>query len=83
MACHLKVSNTQHQGTSEGDLLTVHHHPHSLGKTVDNLNDLRCGYPGFILRESIQPLDNRVDVLPSRKLLYKIFCVTLNRVRGQ
>ena len=81
MACHLKVTNTQHEGTSVGDLLTVHHHPRSLGKTVDNLNNLRCSYPGFILRESIQPLDNRADVLPSRKLLYKIFWVTLNQVR--
>ena len=83
MVCHLEGKNTQHQVTSLGDLLTVHRHPHSLNKTVDNLKDLCCGYPSFVLRESIQPLENCVNVLPSRKLLYKFLSVTLNQVERQ
>ena len=62
------------------DLLTVHRCPHSLGKAVDNLNGLHCSYPSLILGESIQPLECRVDVLPSGKLSYRFLRVTSNHI---
>ena len=65
------------------NLLTVHYHPHGLGKTVDNSDDLICGYLTFILGESIQPLEYSLGVLPSRKLLYRFLFVTSNQAKCQ
>jgi hypothetical protein len=56
-------------------LFTVHHHPHVLDKTVHNFKRLRCGYPSLILGESIQPVENSLDVLISKELLKKLFCM--------
>jgi hypothetical protein len=67
----------EYQVTSLVDFLTVHHNPHILDKTVYNLERLRCGYPSLILCESIQPLEYRFDVILSKKLLNKFFCVAL------
>jgi hypothetical protein len=61
-------------------LLTVHHHPHILDKTVDNLEGLRRCYPSLIQGKSIQPLDDRFDILLSKKLLDKFFCVAVSQV---
>jgi hypothetical protein len=61
-------------------LLTIHHHPNILNKTVDNFEGLRRGYPSLILGESIQPLDYRFDVLLSKKLLNEFFYVLLSQV---
>ena len=58
------------------DFLTVHHDPHILEKTVDNLEGLHCSYPSLILGESAKPLDYRFDVLLSKKL-DKFYCVAL------
>ena len=46
---------------------------------MNNLKDLRCGYPSLFLRQSIQPLDHCLDFLLSKKLLNKLFCVSLSR----
>ena len=62
------------------DLLTVHPLPHILGKTVDNLEGLRCCHPSLILGEPIQSLDYRFDVLLSKKFLNKFLCAALSRV---
>ena len=37
------------------DLLTVHHHPYILDKTINDLEGLHGSYPGLILGEPIQP----------------------------
>ena len=72
MPCRLegRILNTQGV-TSPVYLLTVHYYPHILDKVVDNLEGLRCGYPSFSLSESIYPLENRLNVLLSKKLLDK------------
>ena len=62
------------------NLLTVHRYPHNLGKAVDNIECLHCGYQSLILGESIQPLEHREDVLPSGKLPYKFLRVTSNQI---
>jgi hypothetical protein len=57
-------------------LLTVNHIPHSLEKTMDNLEGLRRSYPSLIPSEPIQPLKYRLDVLPPDELLLdKRYCV--------
>jgi hypothetical protein len=74
-----KRGNAQHRATSPVDLLTVHHLPHILGKTVDNLEGLRCSYPRLVLGESIQSPYYRFDVLLPEKRLKKFFCVALSQ----
>jgi hypothetical protein len=58
--------------------LTIYEQHHALEKAVDNLESLRCRRPGLVLGESVQPLKNRIDFIPSEKLLYNFFCIPLN-----
>jgi hypothetical protein len=46
-------------------LLTVHDRPHILDETVDNLEGLSCSNPRLVLRESVESLQDRLDVLIS------------------
>ena len=66
-------------------LLTVHDHPHSLDKTVDDLERLSHGSPSFGVRKSVQSLQDRlrVHVLLSEHFLYKFDCVALSNVTCQ
>ena len=57
-----------------GHLLTVHGCAHILGETVDDFESLSCGRQSLILRESVQPLQDFLDVLLSENLLYKFDC---------
>jgi hypothetical protein len=61
-------------------MLTVHYYAHILDKAINNLEDLRRGYPSLFLRQSIQSLDHRLDFLLSKKLLYKFFCISSSRL---
>jgi hypothetical protein len=58
-------------------LLTVHDHPHILDETVDNLEGLSCGNPSLVLRESVESLQDRIDVLLS--FLYKFDWIALSK----
>jgi hypothetical protein len=53
MTCRLQGTflNTQ-RATSLVYLLTIHYHSHILGKAIDNLEGLRCGYLSLFLGES-------------------------------
>jgi hypothetical protein len=62
------------------DLLTVHHHPHILDKTIYDFEGLRRSYPSLILGEPIQPLQYCLDLLLSEKLINKFFCVVLSLI---
>jgi hypothetical protein len=73
-----KGKDTQYRVMSLVNLLTVH--LHILDKTVDDLQGLRCRYPSLILGEPIQPLEYHFDVLLSKKLLDKFFCITLSEI---
>jgi hypothetical protein len=45
---------------------------------VQDLENLSCGSPNLILRESVQPLQDRVDVLCEN--LDKVDCDVLNKI---
>ena len=75
-----KGKNVQRRVSSLVDFLTVYHHPHIPDKTVNNIKGLRCSYPSLILGESVEPLEYRFDILLSKKLLNKLFCVTSSRI---
>jgi hypothetical protein len=62
---------------------TVHNHGHILDETVDDLESLSCGGPSLILRQSVQSLQNCLDVLLSKKFLHKCDCVALSKVSYQ
>jgi hypothetical protein len=82
MSFHLerRILNTQAISLADSESLTVHYHPHILDKMVDDLKSLRCSYPSLVLSETIQPLEHRLDVLLSKKLLNKFLCVALSQV---
>jgi hypothetical protein len=76
------VFNSQ-RVTSTAHLLTFHDHPHILDEIVDDLQNLGYGRPGLISRESVQSVQNRLDVLLSEMLLYKFDCVAVSKVTCQ
>ena len=82
MPCRLnkRILTIRYSGYKPSKFLTVHDHRHILNKTVNNLKCLRRGDPSLILGESIQSLDYRFDVLLSKKLLNKFFCVSLRMI---
>jgi hypothetical protein len=63
------------------DLLTVGDCLHILDETMDDLKDLCSGQFGLVLGESVQPLENGLDILlSSEQLLDKLLCATLCQV---
>jgi len=64
-------------------LLTVHDDRHVLDEAVNNLESLSCSCPSLIFCESVQPLQDRLDVLLCENLLDKFDCVVLSKVTGQ
>jgi len=64
-------------------LLTVHEHPHTLDEAVDDLEGLSCGSPSLIERESVQPLQDRLNVLVPKNLLYEFDWVVISKVTHQ
>ena len=51
-------------------LLTVYDYAHILDEAVDNLECLSCSSPSFFFRESVQPQQDRLDLLLPEKILY-------------
>ena len=84
MLCHLegRVFNSQ-RVTSTVHWLTFYDHPHILDETVNDLESLSCGSPSLISRESVQSLQDRLDILLSEMLLYKFDCVAVSKVTFQ
>ena len=60
--------------------LTVHDHTHILDEAVDNLKNMSYGSSSLVLGESIQPLQDRLDVLVPQKFLYKFDYVALSKI---
>jgi hypothetical protein len=60
-------------------LLTGHDHPHILDETVDDLESLRCGSPSLVLRESVDSLQDRLDVLLSFLEEFDCQCIALSK----
>ena len=68
------ILNTQ-RATSLVDLLTVHYHLHILDKTMDDLEDLCYSLPSLVLRQSVQPLDHRLQFLLANKIPNEFFFI--------
>ena len=68
--------NTQHRVVCPMDLLTVHHDPHILNKTINDFSGLCGSYTSLVLGEPIQPLEYCFDLLFSEKFLEEKFCDT-------
>jgi hypothetical protein len=68
---------------SRAHSLTVHELPHILYETIDDPESLSCGSPSLVLRESVQPLQGRLDVLFPEKFLHKSDCAALSKVSRQ
>jgi hypothetical protein len=64
-------------------LLTIYDNPHILDETVYDLESLSRGRPSLVLRESVQPLQDRFNVLFSETFLYEFDCVVLSKVTQQ
>jgi len=60
-------------------LLTIHDHANILYETVDNLESLSRCCPRLILRESVQPLQDSIDVLLYETFLDKIDYFVLSK----
>jgi len=61
-------------------LLTIHDHPHTLDKTVNDLKNVSCGSQSLVACESVQPLQDRLEVLLSENFLHRFDCVELSKV---
>ena len=64
-------------------LLTVHDRRHVLDKTVDDIQGVNCSSPSLIVRESIQPLEDSLDLLLSESFLDEFDCVVMSDVTRQ
>jgi len=61
-----------------GKIITIHDVPPIPDKkTEDNFEGLSGSCPTLVRCEPIEPLEDRLDVILSPKLLYEIFCVAL------
>jgi len=61
-------------------LLTIHEHPHILDEAVDNSERMSYGSPGLVMRQSVKPLQDCLDILLLDKFLYRFDCVVLSKV---
>jgi hypothetical protein len=85
MPCHLerKAFNLCRIRNKVCLLLTIRDHTHILDEAVDDLERLSCGSSSLVLCESVQPLQDRLNVLPTEASLYKFDCIALSKVTGQ
>ena len=63
-------------------MFTVHDHRQILDEAVDNPEDLSCGSPNFVLRQSAQPLQNTLhsNALLSENVPDRFDCDAINDV---
>ncbi len=66
-------------------MLTIHDHTNILRETVDNLESLSrcCPRLRVILRESVQLLQDRLDILLSETVLNKFDYIALSKVTSR
>ena len=62
-------------------MLTIHELPHVLGESVDNSESMSCSILGLVSRQSVKPLEDRLDVLLLEKFLDKFNCVMLSKAK--
>ena len=65
-------------------LLAFHNHSHTLNEAVDNVKNLGCCDASLVLRESVNPLKDSLNVLLSESLLYEFnYAFALSKVTRQ
>src|SRR5712691_10636762 len=72
-----RVFNTADHNRSS--LLTIHELLHILDESVDNSERMSCSSPGLVLRQSVKPLEDCLDVFLLEKILNKFDCVVLSK----
>ena len=60
---------------------TFHNYLHMINKTMDHTQGLRSSYPGLLLGQSIEPLNDCLNFAVTQQLLRKLFCGTLSHER--
>ena len=60
-------------------LLTIQNLRHILNEAVDDLEGLSRGGPSLILRESVQPLQDRLNILLTENLFGEFDCAVLSK----
>ncbi len=82
MLCRLgRKTVNRCRATSRMYLLTIHDHAHILDETVNYVECLTCGSPSLVLRESVQPLQDGLDIILSEGFLHKFDCAALSKVK--
>jgi len=71
------------QITGRVRFLTFHDHSHTLDETVDNIENLSCRDASLVLRESVKPLKDSLNVLLSESLPYEFDYVALSKATRQ
>jgi len=64
-------------------LLTFQDHSHTLDETIDNIENLSCCDASLVLRESVKPLKDSLNVPLSEGFLYKFDYVALSKMIRQ
>ena len=64
-------------------LLTLHDHPHTLDKAVDDLESLGRCRPSLVFRESVNSFQDQVDGVLPEGFLYEFDYVPLSEVTRQ
>ena len=62
-------------------LRTFHNYPYIAHETMDHTQCLRNSHPRLVLGQSIQSVENCLNLALPQQLLCKLFCDTLNQVR--
>jgi hypothetical protein len=65
------------------ELLTLYNRTHILEKTVDDLQSFSRGIPNFVLSESVEPLQDRLNIFVFEEFLYEFDCAALRKVPRQ
>jgi len=61
--------------------LTIHELPHILDESVDNSERLSCSTSDLVLRQTVKPVQDRLDILLLEKFLHKSDCALLSKVK--
>ena len=68
----------EHLRATMKPLRTFHNHLHISHKTMNDTQGLRHGHPRLVLGQSVQSLENRLDLALPQQLLRKLLCRKLS-----
>jgi len=65
------------------NFLTIHNKPPMLDETAYDLEGLRSGGTSFVQSESVQPLEDSLDLILAKNFLYEFLCVAFSESAGK